>query len=237
MNWSRWSIPIIVVIVFLTFTSTIAYTVTTLQWVQDAVVARPNLSTLPLLSVTSTSEEERLQRLKASLEIDFATMRHQRAMTALYVRTWIKFLGLIFGSLMVLVGCAFVLARIREPPATSGELTLSDTKGNASATLRTAYPGVVLAAIGAILVAIPNLSTQLLSTGDSALFLTSPVAVRIEAADEDPAASTGEQKFTDKKPPAGMTIVPAPSGYGVIPAPSNPARRELLIDRPQLFQQ
>ena len=225
------------VVVFLTFIATIAYTLTTLQRVQDAVATRPNLSTLPLLSVTSTSEEERLQRLKASLEIDFAMMRHQRAMTALYVRTWIKFLGLIFGSLMVLVGCAFVLARIREPLSTSSEPALSVTKGDASATLRTAYPGVVLAAIGAILVAIPNLSTQLLSTGDSALFLTSPVAVRIEAADEDSAASTGQQRLTDKKPPAGMTIVPAPSGYGVIPSPSNPARRELLIDRPQLFQQ
>jgi len=188
-------------------------------------------------------------RVKAALERDLALFRHKRAMTAVYVRTWIKFLGVMFGALMVLVGCTFVLARIREPrpaevsvgspgaaeqpnetqapPTTPDPPKLMVKSAGWDASLRTAYPGVVLAAIGAVLIAIPNLTTHLLSATDGALFLGPPIR-EIELPVE-----------TEKSPAAPTPASPIRIGPVLPPQPLAPGNRLLVVPdgHNRLFQE
>lgn len=92
--------------------------------------------------------------------------RHHRSSSALLTRTWMRFMSLIFGSILVVIGSAFVLARI-EVRKTTGRLQLQDV----GASLRSSSAGLFLVFIGAALISIPNLASQRIDVSDTSTYI------------------------------------------------------------------
>lgn len=118
------------------------------------------------------------------LEYQVMKARQHRASTLLATRTWMRFMSLIFGSVLVVIGAAFVLGRITTSAA-KGEFSL----GGAKAALTSTSPGLFMTGLGALLIAIPNVSAQEIRVADGAVYLSAravpigppgPVAVTAE---------------------------------------------------------
>ena len=77
-----------------------------------------------------------------------------------------RFMSLIFGSVLVVIGSAFVLARINVPK-TDGELKLQDI----SVSLRSGSAGLFLVAMGVVLISIPNLAKQSIIVDDTSTYV------------------------------------------------------------------
>jgi len=105
-------------------------------------------------------------RTRVTLEQDVMKLRHKRTTAYLATRTWMRFMSLMFGAILIVIGCAFVLGRIRGP-AFKGEGKL----GTLRASVVSSSPGLILVFFGAALVSVPNLSTQRIITDDTATYL------------------------------------------------------------------
>jgi hypothetical protein len=90
-------------------------------------------------------------RFKASvrLEADALQRRYHQATTTMLARVWTRQLGFLTGMILALVGAAFVLGRLREP-----RTKLSGEGRGAKAAIETTSPGLVLAVLGTLLMAI-----------------------------------------------------------------------------------
>ena len=85
----------------------------------------------------------------ALLEADALQRRYHQANATMLARVWTRQLGFLTGMILALVGAAFVLGRLRE----EGSTLEVEAKG-AKAAFASASPGLVLAALGAFLMAI-----------------------------------------------------------------------------------
>jgi hypothetical protein len=74
--------------------------------------------------------------------------RYRINTAAIESRTWTRLMGFVTGMAMVLTGCFFILAKLREGYKASGEA--AGTKG----ALETNSPGLVLATGGAVLICV-----------------------------------------------------------------------------------
>lgn len=113
-------------------------------------------------STLSTS----LAKARVALERDVVLYRHERASAALATRTWMRFMSLIFGASLVITGSIFVLGRVKGP-RTSGNVQWRDI----TMEFVSRSPGVLLAALGSCLIAIPNLSTQSIDVDDTSTYI------------------------------------------------------------------
>jgi hypothetical protein len=100
------------------------------------------------------------------LEYQVLRGREHRAGALLATRTWMRFMSLMFGAVLVVIGAAFVLGRITTA-ASKGELNV----GGFKAAMGSTSPGLFLAAFGALLIAIPNVSTQDITVSDGAVYV------------------------------------------------------------------
>lgn len=117
--------------------------------------------------LASTAADGKIDIAAVFLERDVMAYRHQRTTALLATRTWMRFMSLIFGALLVVIGCSFVLGRV-SGPVYEGEVSVSEVSGN----LKSSSPGLFLIAAGIVLVAIPNLSTQMIQTDDASSYFT-----------------------------------------------------------------
>lgn len=133
----------------------------------------------------------------ARLEADALQRRYHQATTTMLARVWTRQLGFLTGMILALVGAAFVLGRLRDPGSTlSGEA--SGVKG----AIATSSPGLVLAALGAGLMAITLTVPFGVETFDRTVYFEPPSA--------DP---TGPSPVT--QPPGsagGIAVMPADPG-------------------------
>lgn len=111
------------------------------------------------------------ERATIALEHDVMLLRKQRSATLLATRTWMRFMSLIFGAILVVIGSAFILGRVTATP-TDGQFSLADLSLN----LSSSSPGIFLTAFGAILISIPNLSQQRIETNDTSTYVEVSVA-------------------------------------------------------------
>ncbi len=103
---------------------------------------------------------------RVSLEHDVMMIRHQRATAFLATRTWMRFMSLNFGAILVVIGSGFVLGKISSPEF-KGEFTYEKI----GASIATSSPGLVLVFCGMVLIAIPNLSSQRIDTDDTSSYI------------------------------------------------------------------
>jgi hypothetical protein len=85
-------------------------------------------------------------RAAAELELQVVTRRYRQATVLLMSRVWTLYLGFVTGMILALVGAAFILGKLQEPMS---ELGLQSAGGDL--TLKTASPGLILAALGTAL--------------------------------------------------------------------------------------
>ena len=97
---------------------------------------------------TDGAEQARF-RVLATLEAHALQRRYHQANATILARVWTRQLGFITGMLLALVGAAFILGRLNEPP-TRLQAEGQGLKG----ALETSSPGLVLAVLGTGLMAL-----------------------------------------------------------------------------------
>ena len=124
---------------------------------------------------TTTTAGERgfcLQwKIAVLLEQQTINRRYHQANVALLVRVSVKYLGFLTGMLMSLVGAVFVLGRLTEA---SSQLAAEGPFGKL--TIATVSPGLILAALGTILMVTTVLVNPPTDVTDGNVYLRPPAA-------------------------------------------------------------
>ena len=107
-----------------------------------------------------------LAKSRVALEHDAVLYRHQRASSALMTRTWLRFMSLAFGILLVATGSLFVLGRIPAP-----QTNVSAQLDSFSTSMASGSPGLVLALLGCVLIGVPNIAKQTIGTRDHSAYM------------------------------------------------------------------
>ena len=110
-------------------------------------------------------------KARVALERDVMSHRHHRASTVLATRTWIYFMSLMFGAILVVIGAAFVLGRITVP-ASQGEFKFREL----GASLTSSSPRLFLIAFGCVLVALPVLAQRTITIDDTSTYIEKTAA-------------------------------------------------------------
>jgi hypothetical protein len=120
-----------------------------------------------------SSEEYLRFRVLSLLEADALQRRYRQANATMLARVWTRHLGFTTGMIVAMVGAAFILGQLREDPTTV-EFGSDGLKG----ALVTSSPGIVLAALGTVLMAVTIWVPFDVETRDLNIYLRSaPVAV------------------------------------------------------------
>jgi hypothetical protein len=133
-------------------------------------------------------------RLLASLDLTLMERRYHQANVFLMGRLWISYLGFVTGMILALVGAVFILGKLREDTTEAS----GKAPGGIEAALRTSSPGIVLAALGVVLMIATIVTNHPIHTADSAVFLGSrgkpqlggPPLVDSSQSGEKPSAKT-----------------------------------------------
>ena len=147
-----------------------------LQNIQESIRGTqdlPNFHTARLMSADSKFENTPMNTIKyfeiqtrAMLELDVISLRHNQVSAALRTRTWMRFMSLMCGSILIVIGSVFILGNVSSKNAATGEFIFGPIKGS----LKTWSPGLIIIAIGAILVTVPNVASQQIESNDTSSF-------------------------------------------------------------------
>jgi hypothetical protein len=142
--------------------------------------------------------------VRAALEVQSRTVRYAHVNAAVVTRMWTRILGFLSGTTMCVVGCLFILAKIKE--------ARSELTGEAQfvkISVVSASPGLVLAALGTLLLAITlttkaetdledgNLYLKTISEGSSqhnGLSKPRPIPAPLLEPDEEMSQKKSEEK-------------------------------------------
>ena len=102
----------------------------------------------------------------AHLEYDTLRNRQLRGNSLLATRTWLRFMSSIFGSILVFIGAIFLLSKIEfgVPTSIEGKADL------ASFSIKSTSPGIIMIALGAVLMIVPNIAKQDIGVIDGAVY-------------------------------------------------------------------
>jgi len=156
---------VVVLVIFFTFKS----------WSQfDALTDRltnPPDSMAEQISLQLSDEDASPNEfwVTAALEHDARSKRYHLLQSFLHSRTWIRFMSMSFGAVMIAIGSVFVLARINTPQSSQVDAGLPQVK----LAVNSSSPGVIMAALGVLLMLIPNISpTQEIDFSDGGIYLS-----------------------------------------------------------------
>ncbi len=168
--------------------------------------------------------------LSAQLESEAIARRYDGASVILMGHLWIRYLGFITGMIMAVIGSTFILARVRAP----GQSQLGAEGGGVKLTLASASPGLILAALGSVMMVVTVLAQQTTNVSDSALYR--PFALPgagpsrpFEPPATLPNAPAAEQPdaATRVRPPRALRpAAPGPSASEETPAGAAPPAQE-----------
>lgn len=138
-----------------------------LDEILQSVSTRPASETDRLLQMPPSDDGAFEKRAIVALERDVMVYRQHRAAAALATRTWMRFMSLIFGAILVVIGSAFILGKISTADPSSGDMSFGDVKGS----FATSSPGIALVFIGGLLIGVPHFSGQKITTSDTSSFI------------------------------------------------------------------
>jgi hypothetical protein len=105
------------------------------------------------------------------LEREIIARRYETAQLAFTARLWTRFMGFMTGMILALVGAVFVLGKL------DSEASELDAKSPGLAlSMKSASPGLVLATLGTLLMAMSILVPATADTNDGAVYLLPPPA-------------------------------------------------------------
>jgi hypothetical protein len=105
-------------------------------------------------------------RVLASLDASLLERRYHQANVFLMGRLWTSYLGFVTGMILALVGAVFILGKLREDPT-----EVSGKGAGGEGTLRTSSPGIVLAALGVVLMITTIVTNHPIQTADSPVYI------------------------------------------------------------------
>jgi len=105
-------------------------------------------------------------RILATLDANLLDRRYHQANVFLMGRLWTSYLGFVTGMILAFVGAVFILGKLR---IDASELAASG--GGASLGLKSTSPGLVLAALGVVLMITTIVTNHPIQTADSAVFV------------------------------------------------------------------
>lgn len=135
---------------------------------------------------------------RVALEEHALARRYHQANVLLMSRVWITYLSFVIGMILCLVGASFVLARVRGP-----DTELSVEGAGATGSIKSASPGLVLATLGAMLIAIAILSNHRIGVEDAAIYLSPGTA---SATSEAVAVPADTEESVDPDDPAHQDL-------------------------------
>jgi hypothetical protein len=113
----------------------------------------------------------------ALLEANALQRRYHHSGVLLISRIWTRYLGFVTGTILAMVGAAFILGKLQEASSNLG----AEGGGLWKLSLTTASPGLVLATLGTILM-LATLATNMdLQLNDGPVYLRDPTSVSLEA--------------------------------------------------------
>lgn len=156
-------------------------------------VPQPDLARLGIAPDTARAAQPTPElRLLASLDLALLERRYHQANVFLMGRLWTSYLGFVTGMILALVGAVFILGKLREDP------TEATAKGAfAEGTLRTSSPGIVLAALGVVLMITTIVTNHPIQTADSPVYIG---AASAKPSADDPSPS-GHASASDSAKP------------------------------------
>jgi len=105
-------------------------------------------------------------RARLLLESDLIERRYRQANAVILARVWTRYLGFLTGMVLALVGAVFVLGRLQESQTEVGA-EAATFKGS----IATSSPGLVLAFLGTVLMAISLVVEFEIETKDAATYV------------------------------------------------------------------
>lgn len=151
--WQRRLVPLMAGMVVLAAIFFAAVSIREFDQLKDTLRAPP--SAIPAIvarldQVPAETPAERLalidRQVQVTLESEGVARRYQQAHAIILGRLWTRFMAFITGTILALVGAAFILGKLREPVS-----EISGSGGGAQASIKSASPGIVLATLGTIL--------------------------------------------------------------------------------------
>lgn len=154
----------------------------------------------------AASSEQRFEvanaRAAYALERELVGRRYDQANLTLTTRLWTRLMGFITGMILALVGAAFVLGKLSEEPSEAS--TKSGVPGlEWSLSVRSASPGVLLAIMGTLLMALSITIQASYSAEDQAIYFNRSNVARAPPAPTDaigPASADALKRMI--KPPS-----------------------------------
>jgi hypothetical protein len=134
----------------------------------------------PALSSAECMEYRRLN-LAVSLEAHIIAKRHHQAGVTAMASIWSRYLGFITGMVLALVGAAFILGQLRDRGT---QIEASNAAGKAA--MSSASPGLVMVALGVVLMITTIITLHRLHTADAPIYFTGDPATLPRASTCDP---------------------------------------------------
>jgi hypothetical protein len=110
------------------------------------------------------------------LEANVLQRRYHHAGVLLISRIWTRYLGFVTGTILAMVGAAFILGKLQEASSSLGA-----DGGLWKVSLTTASPGLVLAALGTVLMLATLATSMDLYVNDGPVYLREPSSAAVEA--------------------------------------------------------
>lgn len=121
--------------------------------------------TLDRLQASNTTDAQRDWYLRVVLEDRALRSRHEQNSAVVEARVWTRFMGFMTGMVLVMAGCIFILGKLEA--SFDGSMKTAQAEG----TLRTNSPGLVLAVVGSVLIAISLTVTVQVEVNDKPVYL------------------------------------------------------------------
>jgi len=104
----------------------------------------------------------------AAMEAYLAERRYHQASISMMSGLWIRYLGFVTGMVLAIVGASFILGKL--------ETSASELEGKGAGlegSLKTASPGIILAALGVVLMLATIVNRDIYETHDGSIYLPS----------------------------------------------------------------
>lgn len=152
---------------------------------------------LSQLDGKNLSDASKDWHMRVLLEHEAMSSRHRQNATVVEASVWTRFMGFMTGMVMVIAGCTFIIGKLEVSFEGSGKL------GGNEGALKTNSPGIVLAVVGSVLIAIALGVKVNVEVNDRPVFLSDMQGYTVEAS----------------------TPLPAPLPLPEMPAPSSPSSK------------
>jgi len=142
------------------------------------------------------------------LEQELISRRYKQVSSVILARIWTRYLGFLTGMTLALVGAFFVLGQLRTDPS-----ALQAKGQGLEATLTTSSPGLVLATLGTVLMAISLIVTFEFDTRDLPTYVQQQSAAPVTLPPPGIMREGGDKPTSGRTPADDLaTVAPSPGG-------------------------